>query len=272
MPAYIEWDSAYLARLSLLAADQTRVEAEIEAKSAAIDKYLGRFIVKAEYDQVFLNRTYEILLPAYPVDYVARVMTSKVDVATLTGSSAVSTFGVSSTALKLVKIVNGARTTTSLSFASYPTLSQLAAAATAVSGWSMTVASDYQSYPSTDLVEGQTGSAKHGAAISLWTDGSNYEVDARRGAVNLRGNWSSAWLADSCYQPEQVRIVWTGGYDPIPTDLQQICADLVASDWDKSKSRQLVSESLGEYSYTLDVASLPLSSKTILSKYKDRLV
>lgn len=270
--ALLEWNSPLLAHLNLTADDEDRAEALIQAASTAIENYLHRNLEHDERDRVFVNRTGDVFLNAYPVDYIARICTDTLDVLTIRATGEVASFGVGADALKLVRISNGVRVNTSLAFATYPTLSALAAAMP--TGFTATVADGYSSYPTSELVEGQSGSCKYGAKLAMWSDNQGtYEVDAQRGIIHFVGSsWRQAWLADAAFLPDQVRVVWSGGYTEIPMDLQEVCAELVANKW-KDRQGVVVSESLGEYSYTIstsDVAQLPITTRGKLTTYRNR--
>lgn len=253
--AYIETDSEYLAALEITADANT--QALIDSASAAINRYLGRDIEQAQREAVFLPKAGNVFLTAYPVDHVARVCADTADGFTITGTGQVATFAVGETALKLTRIVAGVTATTSLAFATYPTITALVAALP--TGFTAVVSGSYGAYPSADLVKGQSGPCTSSQPVALWIDSGAYKVDHKRGIVSTgcRGD---------------VRIVWTGGFSTVPTDLQQICAELVANRADAKKGA-VTSETLGEYSYTIgagDVARLPVTSKSILDSYRNR--
>lgn len=252
---YITTDSEYLAALGVTVDDNT--QALIDSASAAIDAYLGRGIEQTSREKVFVNRTGEVFLTAYPVDHVSRVCIETADAFTITGTGQVATFAVGESALKLTRINNGSVATTSLAYGAYPTISALVAALP--TGFSGVVAGSYGAYPSTDLVRGQSGNCKVGEAVRLWIDGGAYSVDHSRGIVSVGCKGSA-------------RIVWLGGFATVPADLQQICAELVANRIDAKKGA-VTSESLGEYSYTIgvgDLNRLPVTAKGVLDSYRNR--
>ena len=256
---YIETDSNLLAGVTF--ASENHKQALIDAVSSGMDRHLKRYIVQAQRDQVLINRNgAEIFLPAYPVDHVARVCTEQRDVLTITGTGQVATFSVGESALKLLRINSGANSANSLAVVSYSTLSALAVAISAVPGFTATVAAGYENHPTADLVRGRSGSCHAAATLAIWIDGDSFQVDHQRGWVSIRG-----------YCPQEVRVVWTGGFNPVPADLQKVCADLVANAADP-KNGAIVSESMGKYSYTIsnDLNSLPVTSKAVLDSYKNR--
>lgn len=275
--AYIAWTSQYLAELNLAAGDQTRVEALIDAAGKSIDKYLRRKIEQAEYDDIYwIKGDGTIFLRAYPVDRITRILSNRQIVLHVTSSAVVSSFATSSTALTLTTIVNGSRTNVSLAYATYPSLTLLVAAINATSTWSADLAGGFGAYPSADLMAGQTGLG-NGSPVNLWTDTSSpYECDCATGMVRITD--TQYWLATGSFNYPQFynrcRVVWTGGYSTVPTDLQRVCAELVKFYWD-SKAGLINSETLGEYSYSLadvNLNRLPVSTRKILDSYKSRIV
>ena len=275
--ALLDWESPLLDHLNLVAGDETRAEALIASVSAAIEKYCNRGLERTERTEYHTLRTGQVFCRAYPIDHVARICSSSVDALTITGTGEVATFAVTATGLTLNRIASGTRTTTTLTFASNTTLTALATAIAAVTGWSATVASGYGNYPSADLIEGQSGNAKTTAPVGLWVDDTTpaYDIDTRTGVITLGHLGRNAWLADyrGC-NVNRVRITYTGGYATVPADLQQACADLVGLKWN-NKAGAIQSESLGEYSYSISTADLnacPLNTRKTLDAYRDRVL
>src|SRR4051812_46529877 len=89
-------------------------------------------------------------------------------------------------------------------------------------------------YPSADLVSGQVGSAN--ATLRMWNDtGTNYRVRNKPGIISLFANqysdigqafdYGGAW-ANTPQSLNECRVTWTGGFSPVPADLQEVCAAL----------------------------------------------
>lgn len=265
--AFITYSSTYLEKYNIADNDQTT--AYIAAAGKAIEKYCNREFESSERDRVLVTQGSTVFLPAYPVTSIARVCTDQVAVLTLACTATPSSYTVTSTGLVLTSYTNGTRTTQTLLFASFPTLSQLVAGLSGV--WSGSVSGGYGSYPSTDLVSGVSGTSS--MQLPIWRDASNYYCDLDRGIVSVGYSTSHWFLTDGTSCPTQVRCVWTGGYTSIPEDIQRATAEIVGTMADTTNSDAIVSENVGYYSYTLDasrMANLPISTKQILNSYKDR--
>lgn len=292
-----------LAQLGLSAAQLTHLDSAIDSASAAIERYCRRKFVRATYDQVFLPAwDGGILLTQYPVNAISRVAGGRRGVltvkntATTTNQRATVAFdypalsdydsGLTSQGLKLVWVASAVTTTSTLSFATYPTLSTLAAAVTALgNGWSAAVDSGFESWASSDLVgaEGAMGClGSEGAEIDVFAedlDATDYAFERSSGLLNLRGRErreafvfkdEAPGLAEWGY----VRVIWDAGYQTIPADLQDITADIVKNlliglAVDPSVS----AEAAGEYSYSYDfrdkAARLTAAKKSELALFRN---
>ena len=271
----ITWDSQHLAGLNLQPSQEARVEAVINAVSKGITRYLNRELALAEYDKILpINSGRVIFLNSYPVKHVSRLMTGKTSALTVRNTSAqVATIATTSTGLQLLSVTAGVRTNTTITYALNVKLSALATAINAISGWEATVATGYGDYPSSDLVIGQSVKAKTSQQLALWQDtDSSYEVDNARGMIQNFG-YQNSWLTGSVYHAS-ARVIWTGGFETVPEDIQMVCGQLVAQEIDQ-KQGLLSSESLGEYSYSISTENLnrlPVTSKKLLDAYRDRII
>lgn len=270
--ALIDFDSEYLTGYGFAASEEDRVTALIASAGKAMEKFCRREFESSERSYVLPVQNGSVLLPAFPVITCSRVLTDQVGAVTLACTANPHSYSVTQTGLSLVSYTAGVRTSTSLLFATYPTLSSLVAALP--SGWSGSVSSGYGAYPSIDLVWGVSGTG--GTALPIWTDASDYYCDLANGIVNL-GYSSSNWFiaGDSAYCSRSAKVVWTGGYTSIPEDLQQACGEVVGSLYSSKNSGALVSENLGDYSYTLDanrLSALSVSTRQILNSYRNRIL
>lgn len=265
--SWIDHTSDLFNDLSLTSDQQDRLDALIAAGQAAIEKFLKRTIESTEHDEVLpVLQDGALCLSNFPVLSVARICDSKQSVLTLSNSSAqLSSCYVTSTGLSLNRTSSGTRTSNTLAFATYKTVTTVAGAVTALgSGWSASATSGWESYPSTDLVEGQFLNTTSDVSLYLWKDASSrFSVDYERGLIR------------SGFGAGDVRVIYTAGFASVPDDLQKVLADLARDAYDDSVS--VVAESLSDYSYSLASMSermerLGLTNKGVLSAYKNRRI
>jgi hypothetical protein len=232
----------------------------ITACSDAIEKYCKRRFVTASFDELYDgNGDRRLLLRQYPVQHVKSVRYRPVTVLKVinnnTSQNQQARVWVTSTGLQCWRMASGVATTeTLLTWASYPTLSGLAAAVTALgNGWSGQAvgdSNDYGSWPSADLyVPSPYGDTLEGTGTlesqgALTARGQNAELKLH--TYELAGyQWDArGWLLRAIpytdpelLHPEDLiwpvginnfRIQYTAGYTTVPEAVQDACAMLVA--------------------------------------------
>lgn len=267
----ISYDSPFLESLNIAESEVGKVNAYIEAASAAIEKATHRKFEKAQYDEVYeADDSGSLVLRNFPLISVDRVFSTTREALRIENTESTVTnanYSTTKTALLLSHTESGTVTSTELLFADYPTIALLRAAIVAVgNGWSASVAGDYGPFASVDLVADQYGDCKTISSIRIWgqTGASWTILDNREALIN-----------GEFYRGQAVRIVYTAGFaaNEIPDDLKHVCAELVASMMGEGDGA-IQSESLGGYSYSLAtgaVERLPRTSREILASYKDRV-
>lgn len=238
----------------------------ITSASRAIARYCRRDFISQSYDELYNGSGDRRLnLRQYPVQSVQAVRYRPVVVLRITNTQGSvnqqARVAVTSVGLTLTRVASGVKTTdTSVTFAGNVTLSAVATAVNALgNGWSATVEGGYTLWPSADLwvsnasttdpdtnaLAGQGAlNAVQGvyAELRMHTfELSGYQVDARRGWL-LR---AIPYTDPELLHPEDLiwpvgidnfRIQYTAGYATIPEDVQEACAELVAS-WYKMFDR-----------------------------------
>jgi hypothetical protein len=232
----------------------------ITACSDAIEKYCKRRFVSTSFDELYDgNGDRRLLLRQYPIQHVKSVRYRPVTILKVvnnnTSQNQQARVWVTSTGLQCWRMASGVATTeTLLTWASYPTLSALAAAVTALgNGWSGQAvgdSNDYGSWPSADFyVPGSYGDTLEGTGTlesqgSLTARGQNAELKLH--TYELAGyQWDPrGWLLRAIpytdpelLHPEDLiwpvginnfRIQYTAGYTTVPEAVQDACAMLVA--------------------------------------------
>jgi hypothetical protein len=231
----------------------------ITACSDAVEKYCRRRFVSATYDELYNgNGDRRLPLRQYPLQHVKSVRYRPVTVIKIinnsTSQNQQARVWITSTGLQCWRMASGVATTeTLLTWATYPTLTSLAAAVTALgngwSGQSVGDSNDYGSWPSADLyVPGSYGDALEGAGIqesqgSLTARGQNAELKMH--TYELAGfQWDPrGWLLRAIpytdpelLHPEDLiwpvginnfRVQYTAGYSTVPEAVQEACAEWV---------------------------------------------
>jgi hypothetical protein len=229
----------------------------ISGCSVAIEKYCRRDFTVRAYDELYSgDGQRRLLLRQYPVQSVQSVRYRPVTVLRVTNNTTGNVqarVSVTATGLTLFTMNAGVGTTnTSVTFASYVTLTAVASAIIALgNGWSAQVAGDsvnYGSWPSADLYwptsYGQ-GLSSQGALQCV--AGSFAELKMH--TYELAGfQWDPrGWLLRAIpytdpelLHPEDVifppginnfRVQYTAGYTTIPEAVQQACAQWVSMTW-----------------------------------------
>jgi hypothetical protein len=253
------------ANLTLSSAEQQTLADLITSCSDAIEKYCKRRFLTHAYDELYNGSGGKrLLLRQYPIQSVQSVRYMPVFVCrvgnfnmTLNQQARIS---VTSTGLQCWRSASGtAYTETLLTWASYPTLTSLMNAVTALgNGWQGQVVSsatsqfagDYGNWPSADLyVPNSYGDPLEGSGIQT-----------SQGNLNARGTWAAllmhtyelqgyqwdarGWLLRAIpytdpelLHPEDLiwpvgvnnfRIQYTAGYSTVPEAVQEACAEWVA--------------------------------------------
>jgi hypothetical protein len=169
-------------------------------------------------------------------------------------------------------------TTSSVTFAANTTLTALAAAIAAVgNGWTARVVDDFGGYPSADLFAPQGALDARGREAGLLLHAGElqgFEINAGLGF--LAWSDSSADSARWSAGARAYRVQYTAGYITVPEDVQEACAELVAS-WFSNRGRDvfLAQESVkGSNYFTTEqtLGRLPNRIQALLRPYKNHRV
>jgi hypothetical protein len=219
---------------------------------------------KEKYDGTGCN---SLVLDNYPIISLNRLSMGSEEVMRVKNSS---TFGhasvsVSSTGVTLYK--DG--TSSTILFTASATMSAMATAISAVSGWSATVSeTSYNSYPSNLLSEKMGLQCVNNAEASLMmpADGEwDFEVDSDKGIL-----YSSFGFGEGT---RNIFVDYSAGYATIPDDLQLATLILIKNIYQKRNE-----ESWGVNSYSISGISMsfdkdiPMEAKQILNHYRRTLI
>ena len=247
----------------------------IAAASRAIQRYCRRDFVSAGYDELHSGRgTRRLLLRHFPILGVDSVRCRPAMVLSInntdTGTNQQARVAVTATGLALVRVASGVPTTNTLTFAASVTLAALAGAVNALgNGWSATVASGFGNWPAADLrgPQGSLSAWGQNAGLKVHTEElTDYQVDDLRGWL-LRPAAEDFWSSGF----QNYRVQYTAGYATVPEDVQEACAELVAT-WFQQRGRDLslhAESTAGTYSYAAAGGDdLPGRIRALLRPYR----
>lgn len=258
---------------SATSADDDTINILITAASRAIEGFCQRCFVSAAYDELYDgNARCRLILRQYPLISVQSVRHCPATVLKVTNTSTTvnqqARVSVTSTGLTLIRVASGVATSNSITFAGNATLTALASAITAVgNGWSAQVVGSYGSWPSADLraPQGALNACGQYAELKLHaSELTDFQADLQHG-----------WLARACPWPEgagNFRVQYTAGYTTVPEDVQEACAELVAS-WFQQRGRDLSlasEDTAGTYRYQAEGNDqLPRRIQALLQPYRN---
>lgn len=279
----------------LVTGDRAQQNAALAALAGANAGYFASLVsaasdaIRAECHRDFIVSSYVeyhsgvpnqrvLRLRQFPVASISRVATAALGLqVNNSGTSAQrATVATSTAGLTLATVAAGVASSTTLPYASYPTLGALAAAIAALGpGWSaQTLSGAYGSFagwPSADLKETQ-------GAVTALAGGALLEIyeDYRAGGWPLDtwadASWSAspgAWRLDAetgelfGYWPRgqlNIRVDYTAGFASVPEAVQEACVQLAADLYGQSQLNGAVDNArLGSAAYTLNTSARALT-------------
>lgn len=222
------------------AAEYLALDTMIRVASNAIEKYCQRSFVAQQKDELYNGTdSHRLILRDFPIISVERIAYGPTGVLRVTNNSATNqraTLKVTSDGLTLTRVASGVTSISTLNFASYVTITALNTAINALgSGWGSTIASStFNLWPSADLraIQGAIACKDTQAEIRIHTSElSHYEIDERKGILTMGYGASDfpgeqpTWYGGIHYW----RIIYTAGYETVPEDVQEACAQWAAA-------------------------------------------
>jgi hypothetical protein len=250
----------------------------IDQVSEAVARYTNRtFELQTWRQWLDGSGTSFLLVPEFPITAVYGISTNSIafieNVTNTTGQ--VATVSVDETYLTLFDITSGTETATQKALATYPTATTLAAQITGTSGWSCSIASGMDSYPSRTLKPMSSETAKSPQKVTL--EIADEPEPARVCSRSLQAvelvHWREFPMGRS-----NIFVLYRAGYTlpvgttsdttagNVPDDLQFAVNMMVKAVFDGRTQSigGMKSESIGDYSYTLDT-----NARSILAQAMD---
>lgn len=237
-------------KVELLAENTSEINRAINAISAEIETVCRRKFASRTYSQWFDSDPDGIILPAYPVTAVQRVGVGLRDALKVkyTGAGQMATVRVAVTSdvvvVTLKSTASGTDTSSTLTSTDNATISDLASAIGAVSGWTATVSSGMDSFPTKNLRPNEARDVKDREEWLHLPDerSPSYVVDPEAGLVDLGSNIYPG--------VRNVFVEYVAGYSTIPYDLAQIATSLVVELLNsQGRDPTLIEEELDQYRY-----------------------
>lgn len=253
--------------------ENTTLDALIAAVSKAIENHCWRTFAVTSYDELYPgSQRRELILRHHPLVAVDRVAHDPAAVLRVTNNSSSvqrATVKVTATGLELIRVASGVSTTSTILFADQVTLSALATAVTALgNGWSATVVdATFNLLASADLraLQGAFHAKEVSAELKLHTSElSCFGVEAETGCLTRSDG--ACWYGGLHYW----RVIYRAGYSAVPDDVQEACAQWVATlFWQTKRDPGLASEAIPGAVSRAAVREMPTSVKLLLGPYRN---
>lgn len=254
---------------TLTTAEDTTLAALITAVSRGITSFCRRDFASTSYDELYQGSdSPRLLLRHYPILSVARVAYAPAVVLRIKNNASANqraSVAVTATGLTLVRVASATTTSNTLAFADHTTLSALVTAVNALgNGWSAEATSSfYDNRASADLraLQGAFQAKDVYAGLSLHVQElASYSIDAERG-----------WLVANHWQKgvNYWRVIYTAGYDTVPEDVQEACAQWVAAlFWQSKRDPGLSQEHIPGVVLRSPFPSMPPTVRHLLEPYR----
>ena len=254
-------------------ADDVTLATLVSAASRAVERYCRRQFWRAEYDELHHGGGLPYLFvdcpPVLEVKAVCTGVTAACYVTNANPNAQAATVDVQPDRLVLTLVSNAVTTATPITWASCPTVGQLATAVNAAgNGWSATLSPRFAGWATADLRPEQSGlnARQQTAALTVYFDYlGGFRVNEETGEVYHPAGFAPGY--------RNYRIQYTGGYADIPDDLQHAVCELVQLAYASRNANPLMqSETLDRYSYSraaeTGLNQLSWLSKQTLNAYK----
>jgi len=261
--------------------DDAVLEAAIDRATSRIESYLERNIKQRSYAEWRNGAGVDtIRLYQWPVSQVTNVFSGAVaslvvtsaDATDLRASVAVNQ-EIDTPSVVLTRTTQaGVTTATTLSLATYPTTALLGAEISRTDGFDCTIGKDIRSVQ----LRPRAGADTRLATVTLYGAdiASEYTYDYPTGRLSIDRSWFAYWPLDKGVMPnamKSVLIEYTAGYATVPDDVEQACIEVASMLYrDRRRDGNLVSEGLGDYSYTRATAQeMNARLDTLLARWKE---
>jgi len=264
-------------------ANDALLEKCIDRASARMETFCGRKLKARDHAEwrdgcgVKAIRLYQ-----YPVQSVINVWTGNyaaLVIGSATPSDIRASIGVNqetgTNAVVLTRTDStGSTTTTTLGLTTYPTTASLATAIGTTAGYSCTLGKNLRSIQLRPRAGGDTVLA----TVTLFAadTASEYTYDHETGRLSIDESWWAYWPLDKGKMPDAVKSVlveYRAGFETIPGDMEVCCLEVSAMIFrDRQRDKSLITERLGDYSYSRASQSGEVMGSSILAVMEEYLL
>ena len=260
--------------------DDAVLEAAIDRATSRIESYLERNIRERSYAEWRSGAGVDtIRLHQWPVTTVTSVFSGNIAVMVigakgnnLRASIAVNQETPTPAVVATYTDIAGATTATSIPFATYPTVSDVAAQIGATGAFNATVTKNLRAVQ----MRPRAGADCVLASMTLYgaDTPSEFTYDYERGRLTIDRSWFAYWPLQKGIMPnvaKSILIEYTAGYATVPDDIEQACIEVASMLYrDRRRDGNLQSEGLGDYNYSrATVAEMNAKLDSLLERWKE---
>ena len=260
--------------------DDAVLERAIDRATSRIESYLERNIKERSYAEWRSGAGVDtIRLHQWPVTTVTSVFSGNIAVMVigakgnnLRASIAVNQETPTPAVVATYTDIAGATTATSIPFATYPTVSDVAAQIGATGAFNATVTKNLRAVQ----MRPRAGADCVLASMTLYgaDTPSEFTYDYERGRLTIDRSWFAYWPLQKGIMPnvaKSILIEYTAGYATVPDDIEQACIEVASMLYrDRRRDGNLQSEGLGDYNYSrATVAEMNAKLDALLERWKE---
>lgn len=260
--------------------DDAVLERAIDRATSRIESYLERNIKERSYAEWRSGAGVDtIRLHQWPVTTVTSVFSGNIAVMVigakgnnLRASISVNQEAPTPAVIATYTDIAGATTATSIPFATYPTVSDVAAQIGATGAFNATVTKNLRAVQ----MRPRAGADCVLASMTLYgaDTPSEFTYDYERGRLTIDRSWFAYWPLQKGIMPnvaKSILIEYTAGYATVPDDIEQACIEVASMLYrDRRRDGNLQSEGLGDYNYSrATVAEMNAKLDSLLERWKE---
>ena len=260
--------------------DDAVLERAIDRATSRIESYLERNIKERSYAEWRSGAGVDtIRLHQWPVTTVTSVFSGNIAVMVigakgnnLRASIAVNQETPTPAVVATYTDIAGATTATSIPFATYPTVSDVAAQIGATGAYNATVTKNLRAVQ----MRPRAGADCVLASMTLYgaDTPSEFTYDYERGRLTIDRSWFAYWPLQKGIMPnvaKSILIEYTAGYATVPDDIEQAAIEVASMLYrDRRRDGNLQSEGLGDYNYSrATVAEMNAKLDSLLERWKE---
>ncbi len=260
--------------------DDAVLERAIDRATSRIESYLERNIKERSYAEWRSGAGVDtIRLHQWPVTTVTSVFSGNIAVMVigakgnnLRASIAVNQETPTPAVVATYTDIAGATTATSIPFATYPTVSDVAAQIGATGAFNATVTKNLRAVQ----MRPRAGADCVLASMTLYgaDTPSEFTYDYERGRLTIDRSWFAYWPLQKGVMPnvaKSILVEYTAGYATTPDDIEQACIEVASMLYrDRRRDGNLQSEGLGDYNYSrATVAEMNAKLDSLLERWKE---